>query len=306
MHSVHNAALQKHLETRRAHSAQEEHKKSISSDLLGSEALQIQAGGIAGHQGAESALAAAVTAKRSAYADSVKEATQILKHFNLDSTQRQALALGKEVTATDMDGNVKTFDKTSTYAIEAALEMQLGGAAKYTQIEEIIAKSGTDLKDYATTISGAIVDYKLASKGVFLGGQTINDISQGLIRGEADLDKAVALTISKGKVEPSHFAHNDADAVGRLVRVAAEFQRGETFGITEPGTLAALASEIENLKRSAVIASETPSLKGDISANAWPHLENLVGRSLRPNEKGVNGSSGSGTDGGQQHDPRYM
>jgi hypothetical protein len=293
---IHDASLQSHIENRRAASAQDVHKQNVADELLKHENLQIQAGGIGGKEGADSALAAAVTAKRQAYGDAVKEATQILRHFNPDGNIMQDIAMGRSVTVTDGAGNEKIFDAKSTYAREAAIEMQLAGEGSYKQIEEIIMKSGSEeFKGFATTIGSAIADNKLASKAAYLGGQTINDVKQGKIKSSADLDKAVAKTIAKGKIKPEHLATMDVDAIARMVTVAKTGMSGNYFAQDEEGRKlsAAFEEQIAALKQSAVRAAQLPSSEGKIASNVWDQLEELVGYPLRPRSGGSRDQSGN-------------
>jgi hypothetical protein len=285
--AIHEAALQNHIETRRAHSAQYVQKQSFARDLLASETLQKQAGGVGGQEGADSALASAIAEKRKAYGDAVAEATQIIKQFNLSGEQRQELAMGRSVTGIDEStGLSKVLDGKATYVREAAIEAQLGGEGRYKDIEEIIMKSGSELREFRTTIGEALASNKLSGKAVYLGGQTINDVKQGAIKDEAGLNQAVAITIAKGKVQPAHLASMDSDAVKRLVDVAVAGTRGEGFNLNEVSQeLAdAFADQIAELKASAETAATIPAIKGSIASNVWPELERLVGHSLRPNK----------------------
>jgi hypothetical protein len=285
--SIHGKALQNHIENRRSHSAQYMQKKSFARDLLASEDLQRQAGGIGGQEAADSALASAIAEKRKAYGDAVAEASQIIKQFNLSGEQRQKLAMGQSVTGIDdSTGLPKVLDGKATYVREAAIEAQLGGEGRYKDIEEIIMKSGSELREFRTTIGDALASNKLSGKAVYLGGQTINDVKQGAIKNEAGLNQAVAITIAKGKVQPAHLASMDSDAVKRLVDVAVAGARGEGFNLDQVSQELAdtFADQIAELKASAETAATIPAIKGSIASNVWPELERLVGHSLRPNK----------------------
>jgi len=247
------------------HEQQQEFAKALVDDIP----LQERAGGISEH-GADSALAAAIAAKRKAYGESVNEAAEIIKHFNLSGTQRQELAMGKEVEIKNSAGQViKTFNEHSTYAREAAIEAQLSGKGNFDQMEKIIIASGSSLSDFKTTISEAIAKNKLTEKAAYLGGQTINQVSQGEITDVTVLNTAVARTIAQGKIKPAQLATMDADAVKRVLEVV---RVGDTskLSTTDAGNF---AQQVNNLKIAAARALDNENLSGNIADNARPHLE---------------------------------
>jgi hypothetical protein len=267
--AIKNSTLEQGVENRRAHSAEHVQQHNATQALLRSDALRQRAGGIDPH-GADSALAAAITADRKAYGDSVAEATQFLKHFNLSGSQRQQLAMGGEpITLKDGSGFERTFTANDLFAREAAIETQMKGAGNYKQIEQIIMNSGGTLKNFKTTISSEIVANKLSEKAAFLGGRTIDRVAQGEIVTEADLNVSVAETIAKGKIRPQDLATMDADAVKRVLDVA---KVGNTAGLT-PEEAAALATRIRELGISANTALTNPSLKGRVADNVREVLE---------------------------------
>lgn len=258
---------------RQIHSAKHEQQQDFAKAMQASEALQIQAGGIAEH-GADSALAAAITAKRKAYGEAVDEAHQILKHLNLSGEERQRLAIDGNVVIRDKDTGavIKTFTPESTYAREAAIEAQMRGEGNFAQIQTIIMNSGSKLSDFKTTIGDEIAKNKLAEKGAYLGGQTINEVKQGVIKSETELNTAVARTIADGKIKPVQLATMDKDAVAKVLEVA---KSGSKVGLS-PQRAAALDAQIATLGRSAQDALTNPSLSGNVAQNVKPLLEDFV------------------------------
>ena len=218
--SILETSIQNTAETRRSSAAREVQQNKYAEAMINRDALQKQAGGIAGSVGADSALADAIVQKRKQYAEEVKAASELIKHFNLDGVDRQKLAMGKgDVTVTDKTTGaiIKVFKSDSKYMREAAIEAQLSGKGNYGDIEEIITNSGGSLLDYATTISEGIVSYKIAEKAPFMGGKTINAVSQGGISNENQLATAIAQSIAGGKIKAEHLVNMDQDALKSMV-----------------------------------------------------------------------------------------
>lgn len=269
--SILQDTIQSKVEARRNHSAEEMQDEHYEKAMLSNVALQKEAGGIA-PRGADSALAAAVTAQRSAYAASVKEAEQIMRHFNASGTERQDIAFArKDVELTDDHGNTKVFTKDNIHAREAAIEAQLAGEGSYIQIREIIAKSGSELNAFKTTIGTAIPANRLAEKAQFLGGRTIDDVKQGNIKSMADLDIAVARNISEGKIKAAQLSTMDPDALEQIFRVAAA---GGAPGL-DAKYVPALAGRIKELGGLAQKALHNETLSGNVTEGARGYLQKM-------------------------------
>jgi len=269
--AIRSDAIQKKVEARRTHSAEEVLDEHYESAMLSSADLQRQAGGIA-PRGADSALAAAVASSRKTYGDNVKEQFELMKHFNLSGSQRQDIAtLRADVTLTDSHGNVRTFSKDNVHAVEAAISAQLSGQGSFKEQREIISLSGSTLRDYRTTIGDDIAANKISEKAQFLSGQTIDDVKQGNIRSMADLDKAVARNIAEGKIKAAQFANMDPDAVEQIVRVAkAGGTPDRRLTITQLRELSLRANEvIDNPTISAGLSKKTRDHLDEIK-NRWP------------------------------------
>lgn len=259
---------------RQIHSAQHEQQQDFANALQASDALQTEAGGIAEH-GADSALAAAIAAKRKAYTEAVGEAGQIIKHLNLSASQRQELAKGNRVEIRDPSTGVlvKAFDHDSLYAREAAVDFQIkNGTVK--EAEELIGLSGSTLVDFKTTISGAVAESQLGAKTVYMGGQTIDMISKGEIVSPDKLQGVVQDNIAKGKISADKLATIDKDAVESILKAAVS---PDTSHMT-PALQASLAAALAELKVNADYALNDPILKGKVSANVKPLLEDMVRR----------------------------
>ncbi len=274
--AIKNSAIEEGIEKRRGHSAEHVEQQGFADALLKSDTLRQRAGGIDTH-GADSALAAAITATRKAYGESVTEAEQVIKHFNLDGAQRQALAMGtQDITVTDGSGFERTFTKHDTFAREAAITAQMKGGGNYKDIEQIILESGSSLIDFKTTIRDEIVDNKLSGKAAYLGGKTIDKVGQGLIKGKFELNVAVAETIAKGKIKPEQLATMEVDALQRIFEVA---QTSNTYkGSLGAEEQAMFDARIRELGVTANTALTNTSLKGKIADNVKDELHKFVGK----------------------------
>lgn len=210
-----------------------------NTDRIDGELLRDYAGGVMGQTGAESVLARAVSSEREEYNKNVQNKLQLMKHFNLDSGERQALALGSDVTKSK-DGVEYSFKRDDIYAREAAIEQQLK-AGSFAQIEEIIKESYNQTNttgdivahnftpgaanvtgrtgEFATTIADAIVANGIPNKAIYFGSKTIDDVSQGKIRGDTGLNNAVIYNLQGGKVSDEKLAAMSADAIKRMFEV---------------------------------------------------------------------------------------
>lgn len=256
------------------HNAQHVQQQDFANALQASASLRQVAGGIA-EDGATAAFASAVTATRKAWGERTNNSEQLLNHFNPSGLQRQKLAMGAEdITITDtVTGQpIYTFSKNDVHAREAAIEMQMAGGGTLKEIEQIVMNSGGSLGEYKTTIKAGIVSNKLADKAAYLGGKTIDKVSQGKITSEVDLDMAVADTIGKGKIRAEQLATMDLDAVIRIFKVATS---GSVAGVDE-NDLAKYPERLAALGANAQKALKNPSLSGKVADNVREQLEKMV------------------------------
>lgn len=258
---------------RQIHAAQHEQQQDFAQLMQSDSERRKDAGGISSH-GADSALAAAIAAKREAYGKQVNEARQIIKQFNLSGAERQQLAMGTaDVVVRDDNNNVVTTLKSdSVHAREAAIEAQMSGEGSFENIQQIITNSGGSLDYFKTTIGDEMAKNKIADKAAYLGGITINDVKQGKIKDDTTLNIAVARTIASGKIKPIHLATNEVDAVRRVLAVA---KSGNTAGLSAEHA-ASLASQISQLGASAKDALTNPALSGSVAQNVKPILEEIA------------------------------
>jgi len=269
------------LTAMRKQAAERKEKQELTNALLQNtstidgKALREYAGGVMESVGAESVLASAVAAERKDFNDRVEEKKQLIKHFNLKGSDLHNLAMGRAIQASrDSNGNTYQFEIDDVYAREAAIDAQLSGQGNVAQIEEIIANSGSLLYNYRTTIKEAIPSYKLADKSPYLSGVTIDDVAQGRIRSDADLDAAATRALAKGKIKPAHLATADKDAVQRIYNIALN----PNTSMLTPEDLQSLPLQLQKLSASAQEALTSPSLRGQVAQNVEPILRRLVER----------------------------
>lgn len=262
--------------------AQSEQQADYASALRANVAMQQEAGGI-GQRGADTALATAVYAERGAYAEHVKEAHQVLEHFNLSSEERQSHAMGGNVTVRDRNGNVRTFTAADLFTREAAIEKQIQ-TGTVEQAERIIAQSGTgaSLEGFRTTIADEVAKAGLSAKTVYLGGATINEISKGTVNSENRLTGIVQENIAKGKFSADKLVSIDKDAVASVVKAAREaLVNNNISGMAnttpeERALIANLPGNIQALKDAANLALTDPRLKPRVASNVKNYLEQLI------------------------------
>lgn len=223
-------------------------------DTINGQSLRTYAAGIdAGHGGEEAALAYAVAVRREADAKIIAERSQLIKQFNLSGAERQSLATGwsksqkidpitgkglvdpitkkpimetvriqsvpKSYQLADGTQISYDFEVSNDFMREAAIETQMA-IGSFDDIRALVEMSGGELKKHITTISDGVAKNKLGSRGLFLGGKTIDDISQGKIASHDDLIKITAQFIRDEKLKPEDLAGNDFEAIQVFIEAA--------------------------------------------------------------------------------------
>jgi hypothetical protein len=297
-----NATRELALTGMRKQAAERKQKQDLTSDLLANtlhvegQQLREYAGGVLGEVGAESVLTNAVASERDEYRTRVKEKTELINHFNVSASERQKLALGKNIEV-EKDGVKYTFRKDDDFAREAAIDQQLKKGS-FSEVQAIIAESGekgeylnketnkievregTTYK-YRTSIRDAVKDYSIDKKANFLGAQTIDDISLGKIAGEKGLNMAAARAIFTGKISDDDVSGMKAAALSRLFKVTeTDVRRSEAY--TDPkltdqqrdDIITSFRTNQEALKYSAWQVVHTPMLLRNAEKEAADILKN--------------------------------
>ena len=232
-------------------------------------------GGVMGEQGANSAVAYAISEERKAFGAASAESSQLFRHFNPDAESLQKFIEGQELTLTDDAGVSRTFKANDIYARDAAIEMQMTeGPIKYAI--EVAALSGSTLRDYRTTIASAGVKAGLGGKTSFMGGTTWDQIKAGDITSrEKFLEGVVQDNIAKGKISPDVLTQIDVDAVEAYVNAALEAQKGNT-GHMDPYLQKDIDRQIQAFSAHAYTALNHDLYKGKVKDNVRGKLETLL------------------------------
>lgn len=234
------------LTSMRKRSAERLQSKQLTDELLANTAqidgqtIREYGGGVLGVAGAETVFAGAVNDFRSEFRSRVAERQQLIDHFNLDSTKRQELAMGKNVDG-ERDGVTYTFKGDDDYAREAAIDIQLKKGS-FNEKYEILAESGSMVArpdgsvgpgktyEYRTTVADAVKGYGLDKQAIFFGSQSINDISQGKINGDAGMNMAAARVLAQGKVSDESVSAMNGRALERMFNATVDdLRRSENF-----------------------------------------------------------------------------
>ena len=196
--------------------AQRQQHSEFAEQLINSKELREKAGGNVFKDangnliGANAALASAIATSRSEYAKSVDEARQIIKHYKLDSNQRQGLALNE--LSINLSGGVN-LSGDSLFVREAAIEEQFKyGTA--TEIAELLSKLPPEFRSSAAS---GLAESGIKSRASFMGGKLIDDTLKGIINSRSDLMNYFANWLEGGKYKPETLAPTDADAVKLLI-----------------------------------------------------------------------------------------
>ena len=204
-------------------SAETLESQNLTQALLQQDQLRNYAGGARGQEGADSALAKAVAAYRGDFGKGIGEKAELMRHFNLSSSQRQQVAMGSSPSdnfiATRPDGSTYTFRVDDEYTKEAMISEQLK-TGSFGQIQDIINSSSGINKDYALTISQDIVTNGLPNKAFYWGAKTIDDVAQGSYGSPEAIDDAVTYHVREGKLSAEKLARQSPGAIEQLIQTA--------------------------------------------------------------------------------------
>jgi|GEM_PF-2221052 len=198
------------------------------------------AGGIDTEKGADSALANAIATKREAHNKVIGERSQLIKHFNVDGANRQAIAMGMQVLNKDTglmedpkgtasDGTEYVFALGDKNSQEAAIEKQME-IGSFEEFSKIIEASGGSLSEFKTVIADAIPKYGINKKGPQFGGKMINTVSQGGVKGHEYVVKGAAEFLLDGKFQAEDLANSDANSIKTFIEAAQNYKKNTPDG----------------------------------------------------------------------------
>lgn len=238
------------------------------------------AGGIQ-EQGQYSALASAITTQRKQYAESVSEMSELIKQFNPSTNDLQNMIAGRNAAAVgkykDSQGREQTFEfsRDNIYAMEAALENNVT-IGTVGMVDEIIAKSGSELAEYRTTISSALAKAGHAGRSIYQGGRLISEVAEGNIHSEDDLTAFVQSVIADGKFSTVQLSNLDEPAAKRFLKAATSPILRLFDDPTEQASFEAnFRSGIQNLANKARTATTSDQTRDNVKENTRPILERI-------------------------------
>ena len=291
-----DTALEITREALRKQNAERELSSLQNNDIKRSDAAQrARIGGVRGDQGANSAIAYAISEERKAFGQASAEGGELFRHFNPDSKLLQRFINGETITLEDDTGVSHTFSADDKYALDAAIEMQITEGPVELAIE-VASQSGSSLHAYRTTIASAWAKAGLGSKTSFGGGTAIDQIKSGYFTSpEMFLYGATQDAIAKGKISANVLADIDVDAVKAYVKSAIAAQSGNT-GHMSDSLRPKIDAQLQAFSNHAQNALTNPLYEGRIKDNVRESLEELI-RSIPPTTAPHPGTPPGGTPG---------
>jgi hypothetical protein len=221
--------------------------RKLTEALISSTSLQTHAGGVAGKEGADIALAQAINTQRSDFGKNVEAARSIMKHFNFSTDEKQEHALGNQFHKDDAHGNRRVFTANDIYTREAAIEDQLK-AAPFFMGDQIIKKAvDPDFKSFRETIASTMESAGWSSKAAYYDGEASNAVRQGTSDVNYFKQHAAEL-VAQGKISPKVLAENHKNA-SSFVKSAIQDLRSGTITINMAENLNAQFSNFDEAVR---------------------------------------------------------
>lgn len=211
-----------------------------------------------GGEGAEMrSLASAINVQAELQAKEVKAASAVIEHMNLSSDDLNSLAQGNNVTKDDRvlyGGD----EATRTAAIQSAVKKGTVG-----DVESLVKSAGTMSETQRKALADAMGSSDVVKKATHLGGQTLDDIAQGNVTSEADLDRVMVRAINGGKYSADKLADNDKDSLKRMANLL-NTPRSD-MSTQSIGTIRQMASDL----------SVNDRLKTRVQESAQPYMDRI-------------------------------
>ncbi len=232
----------------------------VSQRHIDGKTLQDYAAGVGKR---ELVLATAIAEDRADWGKQASAASELLKHFKLESTQYEKLALrgasdsvaDRTIIVKDDSGNEFTFDAADEYVKEAAITTMFKEGS-YGQKLKIIKETGAEVPVYdddgnqigtrqghnfhhRASVKSEAVSSGIAGLAPFINDVTYNEIIKGNFNGNDSVKMHALRQIFEGRIKASNLtgANNEALGIlygmGRLSKSAnpadqAEFDRYKT------------------------------------------------------------------------------
>ncbi len=204
------------------------------------------------------ALANAINVQVELKAKEVKAASAVIENMNLDSEQLNNLAKGVEGKSKDGRSLSGTDDSVRKAAIMSAVSI---GTVK--DVESIIKSAGTMSSEQQKILGSSVASSGITNKATHLAGQTLDDIAQGNVTTEADLDMVTARAIQRGKYSAEKLADSDPDSLKRVISVLGQPRTDMD------------AEHIASIHAEAEIAATDKRISGRLTVAQKPELNQL-------------------------------
>lgn len=235
-------------------------------------------GGIEGADGR--ALAQALNIQAKLKADEVTASHAVIKHANLegDIGKLQELGLTGQTTytTTAADGS------TVTHTLSAPLGSALQTAAIQQQFkigdvkmtDQLVMQSGSMGVDQRQAIAEGM--QAMSSKVAYYKGNAANEVAQGNIKSETDLNRLAANTVNDGRWSADVAASADKDALARVANVLADpvgttIQKDAAGNTVADSDIKIDNGQLDKLKASIEEIKTSPSIKSP-DARTWERL----------------------------------
>lgn len=274
---------------------------------LRANALAKAAGGI-DSGGADSARANALAALKKSKAEAIAEGRALGQYYNLTATDRQQLALGKDVEGISDHGSKRVFKASdSEYVRLAAIEDQISQGTLEEAFQLILqtGKNQTtgaerELYKHREVVVDAMIKGGVPQKAAFLGGKALDDIRAGKLLNTSDFLKSAASQVAKGKLSAEVLLNQDKTAMDFLVDAVEQVANGQIHLEGDQG--AALSTELDRLFVSAHRALNDPRINSRLGerTNAMQKLANMGYNGTPYTPPNGNGGAAPGPTSGPQ------
>jgi hypothetical protein len=258
-----------------------------NEETIRGQSVREYAAGIDDKNGAEKALASALVDNSNEATKEVGNQSQLAKLLNLSGDSRQNLAMGitedengqpivvtGEYELADGTKHSHTFNVKNAATRESMIETQMK-IGSYQQIEDLVSNSGGKLGEWKTTVASGVAANGLSSKGIFLAGKLIDDISQGRIASKDDLMNAVNDFIRDGRFKAEDLSNNDPGAI-KLMMEAADRMPVRKDGESDDKYNKKVSDLIESRKALKKVAEDILSPDVNVGRNASQATLNML------------------------------
>jgi hypothetical protein len=244
--------IQTGAEKRRAQSAQTVQAQQLSEELRNSPELQTYAGGI-DPQGAQRALADAMTAQQKIRAQAVDNARVIINYSNLTDTETVDLALGHAQK-----------DITATYDVREAAVKKVASGGNIDEMIRLLENLDLTPNEQNIDLRTALTE-AMRTNGArpkFIGFSLMGRMDQGIPEGfgPKGMDIAIRETVEGKKLSADAWVQQDKDAV---VRVKQALQRDKSN--YSEAALSNLKMEIDKAFKHSILSTKIGERKDPLN-----------------------------------------